>query len=324
MSDAIQAPADASSEAPQESAENLEQANGDVPAEGEIRTEAEIQADQSLTKSEKKEEVKRLNSLRLKYNGKEYDEALPFEIPDTKEAKEYMAKHLQMSKLSQTKSQEAAQWQKDATDFLDLLKKDPRSVLSDPSIGLDLKKFAAQIIEEEIENSKKSPEQLELEKIKLELKKERDEGKKRVEDQKKKDLEKIQNEAFEHYETMIDKALEGSDLPKTPYTVKKMADWMLVGLEKGIELSGEDVLSLVREEMHSDLKEMFAAMPEDVIESLVGRENINKIRKKNLAKAKAGPQVPQPVKSAVKDVGKKAEKVEAPAVKKNFKDFFGI
>lgn len=326
MADVIQAPGDASSEdqsQTDQTVENQEQSTEQQAAGAEVRTDAQIEADKSLSKAEKKEE-KHLNKLRLKYNGKEYDEELPFDLPDTPAAREYMQKHLQMSKLSQTKSQEAAQWQKDAVEFLDILKKNPRAILSDPSIGLDLKKFAAEIIEEEIANSRKSPEQLELEKIKAELKNERESAKRKDEEFKKQEIERIQNEAYEHYENAIDKALDTSDLPKTPYTVKKMADYMLLGLEKGIDVSPEDVVSLVRDEMHNDLKEMFAVMPEDVIEGIVGRENINKIRKKNLARAKAAPQVPQPVKSALTDVGQKTKKQEKPAQKQTFKDFFKI
>jgi hypothetical protein len=72
--------------------------------------------------------------------------------------------------------------------------------------------------------------------------------------------------------------------------------------------------------MQNDLKEMFAIMPDEVIEALVGKDVINRIRKKSIAKAKAQP--PVPVKSAVKDVGSQPQKQAAEKI--DYKKFFGV
>jgi hypothetical protein len=330
MSDAVnaaEAVLSAQSDSSTESSESQE--NNNQQSEGQPETAQDAAAvlnDPNAPKAAKAEAKKMLKSLKIKFNGKEYDEELPFEIPDDPEAVKYMQGKLQMERLGRAKSQEAADQQKMINQFLSELKKNPRKVLSDPSIGVDLKRIAAELIEEEIENSKKSPEQLEKEKLEAELKAMKEEREKEKEEFNKRELERLQEQEFERYDMLITKAIESSDLPKSPYIIKKMADYMLMGLQKGVDVTPDDVLPLVREEMQNDLKEMFAVMPEDVIESIVGKDVINRIRKKNLQKARSGNvQAAQQVSSAKpKDAGITNKKEEKAADKKKMSDFFGF
>lgn len=330
MSDASQASSSASQSVEAVQSDSQEQSNtqaqesqevsSDISAEGHT-SEAAIDADPSLSKAEKAEAKKTLKKLRIKYNGREMDEELPFEIPDDPKAVDYMKKQLQMSKMAQTKAQEYAQLQKEAVEFIEQLRKNPRKILSDPNLGVDLKKIAAEMLEEEIENSRKSPEQLEKEKLEKELQSLKEEREREKEEMKKKEFERIQQEAYEKYDMQMSRALESSDLPKTPYVVKKMADYMLLGLQNDMDITPEDVLPLVREEMHQDLKDMFAVMPEDVIEQIVGKETINKIRKKQIAKAKQAQVIQKP---KIEDAGQVKKEEGKEQKKVNMKDFFGF
>lgn len=321
----IVAPADAPVESSEsiETTESLEALDDGGFTDGEHSSEAEIDADPTLTKAEKAEAKKTLKKLTLKFNGKEIEEELPFEIPDTPEALEYMQRQLQMSKLAQHKSQEAVNLQKDVVKFVEELRKNPKKVLSDPKWGVDLKKLAAEMIEEEISNASKTPEQLRAEELERELKALKDEREKEAEEFKARELERIQAEQYERYDSLMTQALTKSELPKSPYTVKKMAEYMLLGLQNGIDITPDEVVPLIREEMTNDLKEMFAVMPEEVVESIVGRDTINKLRKKQLAAAKSKPKL-QPIKKAVQDVGVSKKTEEKPASKINMKDFFGV
>lgn len=267
-----------------------------------------------------KKEAARIKKLKLKVDGHELEEELPFEIDDNPEAIEYMTRQLQMSKAAQKRMGEHAQLQKEVKYFLEELRKNPKKILADPSIGIDVKQLAAQIIEEEIANSQKSPEQLEKERLEAELRSLQEEREHEREELRQKEFARLQEIEYERYDTLMSKALETSDLPKSPYVVKKMADYMLLGLNEGIDVSPEDVLPLVREEIQNDLREMFAVMPDEVIEKIVGKEVFNRVRKKNVAKAKTAP---APVKSSIKDTG--AAKTNAvSSEKKSFRDFFGV
>jgi len=306
------------------SAESSEsQSQPQVNAQSEGQTVANLQdAAVNGTPSEQKAAKKMLKELKIKYNGKELVEKLPFEIPDDEESRTFMTKHLQMSKQGNVKAQEYNQLESEVRSFIDELRKNPRKVLSDPSLGMDVKKLAAEIIEEEIANSQKTPEQLEKEKLEAELKAMKEEREKEKEESKKREFERIQQESFERYDMMITQALDKSDLPKSPYVVKKMADYMLMGLQQGIDVTAEDVLPLIRDEIQGDLKEMFAVMPEEVIEAIIGKDVFTRVRKKNIAAAKAA-KAPPTAQQAKVDTGVKTAD-EKPKQKQSFKDFFNI
>jgi hypothetical protein len=283
--------------------------------EGEGEKPADLSADPKLPKAEAKKEAARIKKLKLKVDGKELEEEVNLDDD------EYLTKQLQLAKAAQKRMGEYANLEKQVKAFLDELKKNPRKVLSDPNIGIDVKQLAASIIEEEIENSKKSPEQLEREKLETRLRELEEERKKEKEDFQTKEFERLQQQAYERYDMQMSQALEKSDLPKSPYIIKKMADYMLMGLNEGLDITPEDVLPLVREEMQNDLKQMFAVMPDEVIESIVGKDVFNRIRKKSVAKAKTPP---TPLKSSVKDTGGTNKGEATPVKKQSFRDFFGV
>lgn len=267
-----------------------------------------------------KQEAKTLRELKLKVDGKEYTETLPFEIPNDPKAIEYATRQLQLAKASQSRMSQHAELQKQVTGFIEELKKNPKKILSDPNIGIDVKKFAAQILEEEINNSKKSPEQLEREKLETRLKELEEERKKEKEDLQKQQFEMLQSQAYEEYDREISNAINSSTLPKSSYTVKKVADYMLLGLQQGMDVKAADVIPLVEEEIRRDLKDMFAILPEDVIEQLVGKDTLGKLRKKNVAKAK------QVVSNATKgiDVGQSKKEEEKPKEKMTIRKYLGV
>lgn len=320
MSDSLNASSNSPSTEAAASSESSELESSQA-AEGleNVASEGEAQEAQS---SAAKKEAARIRKLRLKVDGQELEEELPFELDDNPEVVEYMTRQLQLSKVAQKRMAEYNKLQKEAISLVEELRKNPRRVLSDPSIGIDVKQLAAQVIEEELANAQKSPEQLEKERLEMELKSLQEEREREREESRQKEFERLQEIEYERYDTLISKAIETSDLPKSPYVVKKIADYMLLGLNEGIDVSPEDVLPLVRDEIQSDLREMFAVMPDEVIEKIVGKDVFNRVRKKNVAKAKSAP---QPVKSLVKDTGAstKANNTSG-AQKKTFRDFFGV
>src|SRR5579863_4538677 len=68
-----------------------------------------------------KSEIKRIKSLMLKVDGAEVNEALPFEMDDTPENREYMTRQLQMAKMGTKRGQEAADLRKQVDGIRDYL-----------------------------------------------------------------------------------------------------------------------------------------------------------------------------------------------------------
>lgn len=291
-----------------------------IEESSEIVEEGQEQESQEQIQEEIKQQKKMLNKLKLKFNGKEVEESLPFEIPE--EHAEYMTRQLQMAKLSQHKAQELGQFEREVSAFLQDLKTNPRKALSNPAIGIDVKQLAAEILEEEIRQSQKTPEQIQREELEAELQALKSEREKEKQELEARELERLTEAEFERYDNLMSQALETSNLPKSPYTVKKMTEYMIQAVENGIDVSPADVIPLIQKEMESDVRELMRALPPEMVEQLLGQEIISSLRKNRVTAAK---KPPVPVKSAAKDVGNKtAQKQTEVAQKKTIKDFFGI
>lgn len=268
---------------------------------------------------QKKEAVKQLKKIKFQVDGEEYEEE--FDPND----EEYLKEQLQFAKVARKRMQEKALIEKDVLKFLDDVKKNPKKALSDPAIGLDLKKFAVQIMEEEIENSKKTPEQLALEKAQEELRQLKELKEQEDANRKAADFERIREQEFERYDILMTQALEKNNFPKNPAVIKRMADYMLTGLNAGKDVSPEDIVPLIREDLKNDYKDILNSMPDDdSLEEFIGKEFVDRIRRKNIAKAKKASGNPA-IKAGAKtnSTGTKEDKPKEEK-KQNFKSFFGV
>lgn len=302
-----------------ETVENQELEAGSSGETGEESTEAKAEGKDSKAAS-KKEEKKATNKkkLKLKVDGKEFDEEV--DLDDD----EYLTRNLQLAKAAQKRMSEASQLQKEVEAFITELRKNPKKVLADPTLGVDLKKMVQEYIEEEIANSQKTPEQIEREKLEAELKAMKEEREREKEETRRRELERLQQQEYERYENLMIQALDKSSLPKKPYVVNKIADYLVIGLQKGLDLTPQDVLPLVEDEIRQDLKDMIGSAPDEVVEAFIGKDIFNRIRKKNIQKVK---QAPQTLKS-VKDTGAKEQQSQDNSSndvkKKTIKELLGV
>jgi len=160
-------------------------------------------------------EVKKYRQLKLKFNGRETTEDLPFDVDEAQ--LEWMTRQRQMAMLSQSKSNELSNFEREVGAFLQELKTNPRKALSNPAVGIDIKQLAAEILQEEIEQSQKTPEEIRAEAAERRLQELTEEREKEREDMSVKELERLTEREFERYDNLMSNALETSDLPKSPY-----------------------------------------------------------------------------------------------------------
>lgn len=296
---------------------NSQEQNNQSPPEAEAQA---IAADPTLTNAQKKQMI---NKLKIKYNGREYDEELPFEIPDNDAARDYMSKNLQMAKLGQAKSQQYSQLEKEVISFIEQLRANPKAALRDPRVGVDVKKLVQEIIEEEIENSKKSPEQLRAEELERELSMMRSEREREKKDFETREYTRLKEEAIDKYDNMISSALDKSKLPQTAQTVSIMASYLERAVTKGLDLSADDLVELVRSELNENTTEFVNNMSDEDFEKQF-KSRINTLRKKSIAKSR---QNASQLKPKIADVGNQ-NKPKAPSSGKqekvSMKKFFGF
>jgi hypothetical protein len=95
----------------------------------------------------------------------------------------------------------------------------------------------------------------------------------------------------------------------------------MLAVENGIDVQPSDVIGIVRDDIHKDIQDMFQVMPAEVIEQIVGKGTLDKLRKKRIA---GGAKPPIPVKAGLRDTAQ--QKKEEPKVdkKQTMRDFFGV
>jgi hypothetical protein len=216
--------------------------------------------------------------------------------------------------------QEAAGLKKLYESEVSRLKQDPFSVLSE--LGLDPDQLAEMRIQQRIEEMKKSPEQVEREKIQAELQAAREESRKLKEERETEQFEKLKEQAAVQIETEIEQALDShKTLPKSRHIVKRIADSMLWAINNGYQdVTAEDVMPLVEKEWREEMSRLMDDSPEDVLEQLIGQRNIERLRAKRLsAMSAANTKTANSVKPTAGSVQKQEDK---PREKIKQRDFF--
>lgn len=282
-------------------------------------SDAEIDADSSLTKEEKKIEKKKLKQLEIKFNGKPSKVDLPFEIDE--EHAEWMRRQLQMGKMGQQKAQDYAALERDIMSFLHELQTNPRKAFSNPAYGVDLRKIAVEMIEEELANAQKTPEELEREEYKRKLKEY--EEKEAAREKQMKELERQQKveAAYAQYDAAMVQTMEKFNLPNEPIAVYEMAHLMALEIKRGFEPDMDSIGEMVSEKLNGGYASYLKKLPHDKLVNLLGNDVFENERKARVAKVKKAPVQP---KSAVQDVAKQEPKKEEPAKKMTYKERFGL
>lgn len=241
---------------------------------------------------------------KLKADGEEFE----FDATD----EEAIKREIMKSRGADKRFKESAAMRQQAETFFAMLK-DPaqlEKVLTDPRIGVDVKKFAEELVWKQIEESQLTPEQKaqrEKDRDYERLKKQEEEG------QKSKEVyEKQQRQAgYEsEYEKTFLKALEMKGVPKDQFTVMKMADYMIAAVKKGYNLSAEEVAELIKQDNANYFKTHTSEMNEDQLLEFLGEHGAEKLRKADLKRLKsptANPfpeRFPKPEKAKAQEPGK--------------------
>ena len=173
--------------------------------------------------------------------------------------------------------------------LLQQVKENPRKALADPKLGVDLYKLAEETLLEKIQQDMLTPEQRKINDYERRFKEIEEREKAEKEQKDKTLLAQAENHWMQQYDKMFHEALTSSGLPKTPRTIKRMAEVAAVKLEHGEEIDAKSLAAFVRGDALSELKDLLGASEEDAILQLLGDEIGNKIRKADLKRLKNKP-----------------------------------
>jgi hypothetical protein len=228
-----------------------------------------------------------------------------------------------MGQYAQSKLNEAAGAKKQAEEFFELLKSNPKKALSDPKFGLDLRKFSEETLAEMLQEELLSPEQRKIKEYEAKLREVEDQKKAEAEAKNKAEMEKLQASYAKQFETSFSEALNSSGLPKTAKTVRRIAELMYQNLESGYDLEPKDLVPIVKQEYIDEIKELFGAADASSILALIGDDVGKKIRQADLNRVKNSAPAFSPkaeTKVPIKNETKPLSKAEWKAMLANISD----
>lgn len=309
MSSEVQASSEATE---QVSPEIIEGATEDSGIEAQASSNSDLQeaVEDAIANGASEKEVKNLiKEFQLKVNGKIVNKKIDLSDENN------LRNELQLAAAARQSMQEAANLKKLYESEVSRLKQDPFSVLAE--LGLDPDQLAEMRIQQRIEEMKKSPEQVEREKIQAELQAAREESRRLKEEREAEQFEKLKDQAAVQIETEIEQALDShKTLPKSRHIVKRIADSMLWAINNGFEdVTAEDVMPLVEKEWRDEMSRLMDDSSEDILEQLIGQRNIDRLRAKrlnvmNTSNAKTASSVKPTAASVQKQEEVKREKIK--------------
>lgn len=282
----------------------------EVPSE-EINQEVAVE-EVIPAETEKKEEAR---LRKFKVSGQD----LEFNLNDDKSVEE-LIKMAQLGGGARVKMQEAAELKKHYDQIEKMLKENPEELLR--MHGRDPEALAEEIILRKIQEMEKSPEQIERENIQRELEAARKQLKEVEEQKQAAEMEKLQIKYIQEFNEQITKALDDyKELPKSPYSVKRIADTMLWALNNGHDVSVNDVVPFVHKEIKAEIQQLIDNLPEDFLEDFIGKRSSERMRQGRLKKIEK--QQVKPV-TTIKSTGNEGEEPKKQGKAINTRDFFGF
>jgi hypothetical protein len=253
-----------------------------APAAADLKQEIKDAVADGATKEEIQQMIE---EYEIVVNGK--NKKVKFDKNNKSEVK----RALQLMYAGQSAMQDKAELEKMVTSELLKAKQDPWAFLQD-QLGLDPDELLENRAKQKLEEMRKSPEQLEKERSMKELEEAR---KKLKEMETEKENEKnlrMQNAAASELNSEITEALQqDKELPKTKKTVRRIADMMIWAMDNGFEnVKVSDVLPAVKKEIQDEFREFVSELPEELMENYIGKNAIEKLRKRRLAAQKQSPQ----------------------------------
>lgn len=210
-----------------------------------------------------------------------------------------VARELQLSRAARKRMQEAAEYRKQATEFMERVRKDPVSALKDPSIGVDVKELVKKQLIKEYEDEQlkaQDPREFELREAKAKLEAYEQE-RKQAEEAWHKEQERLKQEELDtkvrgQLEQQFIAAMEKSNLPKNAYGLAEMAKVAQISFAKGLDLTPDEMAREAEERMDGNAKRYLGALKGEQLVAKLGPDVVKEVQRYLLAKARGAKAAP--------------------------------
>lgn len=181
--------------------------------------------------------------------------------------------------------QEAALIRKQAEDLIRFAKENPKEFFA--KTGMNAREWAEKYLMEELQREQMTPEQRKAADNEAKLKQYEDEKKTNETKSRQEQIEKLKAEHLKNYDLMFVDALKKTGLPKTAYTIKRMAELQLTNVKLKLDLTADQLAKVVREDYMAEHKALFSAYEGDQLMDFLGPDLVKKLSKAQIAKLKA-------------------------------------
>jgi hypothetical protein len=187
------------------------------------------------------------------------------------------------NKAASKRMEEASMTRKEAEQVLRIFKENPREAFK--MLGSDARKFAEQVINDELSEALLSPQERELRDYKSKVDKYESESRNAKEQYEREQLEASISQQAEAIQADIIGTLESAGLPKTERTVGRIVYYLQAALQAGFNVQPKDVIDQVRADYKADLNSMLGGLPEDALEAFLGADVVKRIAKSTVKTA---------------------------------------
>lgn len=217
-----------------------------------------------------------------------------------KVTKEEMKRRAQLGWSATEKFESAAAKEKKVTSILNNAKTNPIGALMDPELGLSKDQikdaFEKWYHKEFIEPEGLSKEQLKARENEEKLRKYEEQEKEKQALQEKEEEEKMTATQREEMERSLIRAIEENKLPKTKFTVGRMAFYLGQAIKSGVEVPMDLIAQKVQQEKQDIIGELLHTQDIEAAIQILGEDFVNKVRQYDLKRLreKRGSINPQP------------------------------
>lgn len=239
-------------------------------AVGDLQDKLQQAVDAGANDKQLKQMIKEFD---LKVNGKSVKHTMDFSD------EEAVKRELQKAYAFNDVSQEYATVRKQLNAKIAEWKNNPEQALQD--LGIDPLEYAEKRINKEVEELKKDPQQKALEEAQRKLDAYAAKEKEAQERHEQSEREREDSEALSVLKQEITQALDKHPYIKpTELTERRVADMMAHYSHKFPNITAEQVIPHVENEMKAEFNALLEALPDDYLEKFFGKNAIDKLAKK--------------------------------------------
>jgi hypothetical protein len=279
-----------------------------VPSEEIVQESGEIAQSPEIplreTKLEVNGQVMQINERQLKALW-----GLPENEPITDKEFKTMVSSYKAQKTSDIATRNAKQQEKLVKEIAEMIQTNPFELLK--RAGYDPRQLAEEYLTQAIEEDMLPENEKELRKVRYEKEELERQYKEELSRREQEQMDVAIQQAQQEISNNIIDALENSSLPKSPEVVKRIANYMLIAEQKGINVNPKQVIPLVEEDFRNLNSQILRSLDPTKRISYIGEDLLKQIRQDDLARLKSSQsQSSQSVPKSKQPTNKKITKEE--------------